>query len=80
MSVIIIQFVLVPCYYYQLVLRLSPLFPHLVANIHLHFGVVQMEGIPSKARTLRMNLTMGKLYRISRNNRAASTCYKECLR
>jgi anaphase-promoting complex subunit 7 len=39
-----------------------------------------MEGIPSKARTLKMNLMLGKLYRISRNNRAAAVCYKECLR
>ncbi|XP_078168387.1 tetratricopeptide repeat (TPR)-containing protein isoform X2 [Carex rostrata] len=43
-------------------------------------ALFEMEGIASKARTLRMNLTMGKLYRISRNNRASSTCYKECLR
>ncbi|KAJ4733772.1 Anaphase-promoting complex subunit 7 [Rhynchospora pubera] len=43
-------------------------------------ALFEMESIPSKARTLRMNLTMGKLYRISRNNRSASTCYKECLR
>lgn len=41
---------------------------------------LQMEGIPSKARTLKMNLMLGKLYRISRNNRAAAVCYKECLR
>lgn len=27
-----------------------------------------------------MNLLMGKLYRYSRNNRSAITCYKECLR
>ncbi|OVA04341.1 Tetratricopeptide TPR-1 [Macleaya cordata] len=43
-------------------------------------ALVEMEGIPSKARTLRMNLTMGKLYRHSRHNRSAISCYKECLR
>lgn len=55
-------------------------FFHICMLIFTLIWVVQMEGIPSKARTLRMNLTMGKLYRISRNNRASSTCYKECLR
>ncbi|KAL5712896.1 Anaphase-promoting complex subunit 7 [Ranunculus cassubicifolius] len=40
----------------------------------------EMEGIPSKARTLRMNLTMGKLFRHSRHIRSAITCYKDCLR
>uniref|UniRef100_A0ACD5ZQ18 Uncharacterized protein n=1 Tax=Avena sativa TaxID=4498 RepID=A0ACD5ZQ18_AVESA len=40
----------------------------------------EMEGIPSKVRTLKMNLMLGKLYRISRNNRASAICYKECLR
>ena len=39
-----------------------------------------MEGIPSKARNLQMNLLMGKLYRFARHNRAAIACYKECLR
>ncbi|XP_039127397.1 anaphase-promoting complex subunit 7 [Dioscorea cayenensis subsp. rotundata] len=43
-------------------------------------ALAEMEGIPSKVRTLRMHLTMGKLYRISRHNRAAVVCYKECLR
>lgn len=43
-------------------------------------ALVEMEGIPSKVRTLRMNLTMGRLYRISRHYRAAVLCYKECLR
>ncbi|RZC52469.1 hypothetical protein C5167_020899 [Papaver somniferum] len=43
-------------------------------------ALVEMEGIPSKARTLRMNLTLAKLYRYSRHNRAAISCYKECLR
>lgn len=41
---------------------------------------LQMEGIPSKVRTLKMNLMLGKLYRISRNIRSAAVCYKECLR
>ncbi|KAK1693490.1 hypothetical protein QYE76_010187 [Lolium multiflorum] len=40
----------------------------------------EMEGIPSKVRSLKMNLMLGKLYRISRNNRASVICYKECLR
>ncbi|MED6221516.1 Anaphase-promoting complex subunit 7 [Stylosanthes scabra] len=39
-----------------------------------------MEGIPSKARNLPMNLLLGKLYRISRHSRAAVAIYKECLR
>ncbi|XP_026423078.1 anaphase-promoting complex subunit 7-like [Papaver somniferum] len=43
-------------------------------------ALVEMEGIPSKARTLRMNLTLAKLYRYSRHSRAAISCYKECLR
>ncbi|KAG0516974.1 hypothetical protein BDA96_09G047900 [Sorghum bicolor] len=40
----------------------------------------EMEGIPSKVRTLKMNMMLGKLYRISRNSRTAAVCYKECLR
>ncbi|PKA53433.1 Anaphase-promoting complex subunit 7 [Apostasia shenzhenica] len=43
-------------------------------------ALAEMEGIPLKARTLKMNLTLGKLYRISRNNRGAVSCYKDCLR
>ncbi|KAF5206402.1 Anaphase-promoting complex subunit [Thalictrum thalictroides] len=43
-------------------------------------ALAEMESIPSKARTLRMNLTMGKLYRHSRHNRSAIACYKDCLR
>ncbi|CAK9159746.1 unnamed protein product [Ilex paraguariensis] len=43
-------------------------------------ALLEMEGIPSKARNLQMNLTMGKLCRSSRHTRAAITCYKECLR
>lgn len=41
---------------------------------------LQMEGVPSKARNLQMNLLMGKLYRYARHNRAAIAYYKECLR
>ncbi|KAJ9700096.1 hypothetical protein PVL29_005768 [Vitis rotundifolia] len=43
-------------------------------------ALAEMEGIPSKARNLQMNLLMGKLHRNSRQNRAAIACYKECLR
>ncbi|KAJ4836185.1 hypothetical protein Tsubulata_013719 [Turnera subulata] len=43
-------------------------------------ALVEMEGIPSKARTLQMSLLMAKLYRNSRHNRFAVACYKECLR
>ncbi|KAK3140718.1 hypothetical protein QOZ80_5AG0404820 [Eleusine coracana subsp. coracana] len=43
-------------------------------------ALIEMEGIPSKVRTLKMNLMLGKLYRISRNTRSAAVCYKECLR
>ncbi|XP_027363285.1 anaphase-promoting complex subunit 7 isoform X2 [Abrus precatorius] len=43
-------------------------------------ALVEMEGIPSKARNLPMNLLLGKLYRISRHSRAAVSIYKECLR
>uniref|UniRef100_A0A803Q565 Anaphase-promoting complex subunit 7 n=1 Tax=Cannabis sativa TaxID=3483 RepID=A0A803Q565_CANSA len=42
-------------------------------------ALAEMEQI-SKGRNLQMNLLMGKLYRYSRNNRSAITCYKECLR
>ncbi|EEF45499.1 anaphase-promoting complex subunit 7 [Ricinus communis] len=43
-------------------------------------ALVEMEGIPSKARTLQMSLLMAKLYRNSRHNRFAIACFKECLR
>ncbi|KAK3038988.1 hypothetical protein RJ639_027473 [Escallonia herrerae] len=43
-------------------------------------ALVEMEGIPSKARNLQMNLLIGKLYRNSRHTRAAVACFKECLR
>ncbi|KAG7026293.1 Anaphase-promoting complex subunit 7 [Cucurbita argyrosperma subsp. argyrosperma] len=43
-------------------------------------ALVEMEGIPSKARNLQMILLMGKLYRYARHNRAAIAYYKECLR
>ncbi|PON80299.1 N-terminal acetyltransferase A, auxiliary subunit [Parasponia andersonii] len=42
-------------------------------------ALAEMEQI-SKGRNLQMNLLMGKLYRYSRNNRSAITCYKESLR
>ncbi|WVY94953.1 hypothetical protein V8G54_034041 [Vigna mungo] len=34
-------------------------------------ALVEMEGIPNKARNLAMNLLLGKLYRVSRHSRAA---------
>lgn len=43
-------------------------------------ALVEMEGIPTKVRTLPMHLMMAKLYRSSRHNRAAAACFKECLR
>ncbi|KAF8035297.1 hypothetical protein BT93_C1348 [Corymbia citriodora subsp. variegata] len=43
-------------------------------------ALLEMEGIPSKVRTLQMNLLMGKLYRNTRHSRAAIACYRECLR
>ncbi|XP_021764036.1 anaphase-promoting complex subunit 7-like isoform X2 [Chenopodium quinoa] len=43
-------------------------------------ALLEMEGIPSKARNLPMHLLMGKLYRNTRHTRAAVNCYKECLR
>ncbi|KAI4311182.1 hypothetical protein MLD38_036097 [Melastoma candidum] len=43
-------------------------------------ALLELEGVPSKARNLQMHLLMGKLYRNSRHNRAALACYKECLR
>ncbi|KAL1288858.1 hypothetical protein HN51_057317 [Arachis hypogaea] len=43
-------------------------------------ALVEMEGIPCKARNLPMNLLLGKLYRVSRHSRAAVAIYKECLR
>ncbi|THG23975.1 hypothetical protein TEA_017012 [Camellia sinensis var. sinensis] len=43
-------------------------------------ALVEMEGIPNKARNLQMNLMMGKLYRNSRHTRSSIACYKECLR
>eukprot|EP00249_Psilotum_nudum_P016243 c25742_g1_i1 orf=635-1945(+) len=41
---------------------------------------LQMEGIPSKARTLRINLTLARLYRVTGYDRAAIVAYRECLR
>ncbi|CAI0466716.1 unnamed protein product [Linum tenue] len=43
-------------------------------------ALAEMEGIPSKARTLQMSLLMAKLFRNSRHNRYAIACYRECLR
>ncbi|KAK6913799.1 hypothetical protein RJ641_021120 [Dillenia turbinata] len=43
-------------------------------------ALVEMEGIPTKARTMEMNLLMGKLYRVSKYNRGSISCYRECLR
>ncbi|OMO53699.1 Tetratricopeptide-like helical [Corchorus capsularis] len=43
-------------------------------------ALVEMEGIPPKARNLQMSLLMAKLYRNSKQNRGAVTCYRECLR
>ncbi|CAA6663460.1 unnamed protein product [Spirodela intermedia] len=43
-------------------------------------ALAEMDGIPSKARTLRMNLVLGKLLRISRHNRASIACYRDCIR
>ncbi|WCJ23534.1 Anaphase-promoting complex subunit 7 [Euphorbia peplus] len=43
-------------------------------------ALVEMEGIPSKSRTLQMSLLMAKLYRNSKQNRFAVSCFKECLR
>ncbi|KNA26071.1 hypothetical protein SOVF_000780, partial [Spinacia oleracea] len=42
-------------------------------------ALLEMEGIPSKARNLPMHLMMGKLYRNTRHTRAAVASYKECL-
>ncbi|KAL6185943.1 hypothetical protein ACLB2K_042065 [Fragaria x ananassa] len=43
-------------------------------------ALAEMDSIPSKMRNLQMNLLMGKLYRYSRQNRSAVSCFKECLR
>ncbi|XWS08630.1 hypothetical protein CRYUN_Cryun40dG0018200 [Craigia yunnanensis] len=43
-------------------------------------ALAEMEGIPSKARNLQMSLLMAKLYRNTKQNRGAVTCYRECLR
>ncbi|XWS14033.1 hypothetical protein CRYUN_Cryun36dG0089200 [Craigia yunnanensis] len=43
-------------------------------------ALAEMEGIPSKARHLQMSLLMAKLYRNTKHNRGAVTCYRECLR
>uniref|UniRef100_A0A7N0TKA7 Anaphase-promoting complex subunit 7 n=2 Tax=Kalanchoe fedtschenkoi TaxID=63787 RepID=A0A7N0TKA7_KALFE len=43
-------------------------------------ALIEMEGIPAKARNLQMNLLLGRLYRITKHNRSAIACYKDCLR
>ncbi|KAK9671852.1 hypothetical protein RND81_12G058800 [Saponaria officinalis] len=43
-------------------------------------ALLEMEGIPMKARNLPIHLLMGKLYRYTRHTRAATACFKECLR
>ncbi|XP_024528847.1 anaphase-promoting complex subunit 7 [Selaginella moellendorffii] len=43
-------------------------------------ALTEMEAIPSKARTLRINLTLAKLYRVTGYDRAAVASYRECLR
>lgn len=55
-------------------------YPVLRIRMMWYICFIQMEGIPSKVRTLKMNMMLGKLYRISRNSRTAVVCYKECLR
>ncbi|KAM0984980.1 hypothetical protein COP2_012592 [Malus domestica] len=56
-----------------------------IASSHFALGengtaLSEMDNIPSKFRNLQMNLLMGKLYRFSRQNRSAVSCFKECLR
>ncbi|XP_021818704.1 anaphase-promoting complex subunit 7 [Prunus avium] len=56
-----------------------------IASCHFSLGengtaLSEMDNIPSKVRNLQMNLLMGKLYRYSRQNRSAVSCFKECLR
>lgn len=52
---------------------------HLAVN-DTRAALSEMEGIPSKARSLRMNLTLAKLYRITGYDRVATASYRECLR
>ncbi|XP_050371828.1 anaphase-promoting complex subunit 7 [Argentina anserina] len=43
-------------------------------------ALAEIDNIPGKMRSLQMNLLMGKLFRYSRQNRSAVSCFKECLR
>ncbi|XP_028087459.1 anaphase-promoting complex subunit 7-like [Camellia sinensis] len=43
-------------------------------------SLVEVEGIPNKARNLQRNPIIGKLYRNSRHTRSSIAWYKECLR
>ncbi|XP_078446532.1 tetratricopeptide repeat (TPR)-containing protein [Wolffia australiana] len=43
-------------------------------------ALAEMDSVPSKERTLRMNLMLGNLYRTLRHNRSAIVCYKDCIR
>lgn len=52
---------------------------HLAVN-DSRSALSEMEGIPSKARTLHINLTLARLYRVTGYERAAIAFYKECLR
>ncbi|MCO5589393.1 hypothetical protein L7F22_043360 [Adiantum nelumboides] len=52
---------------------------HLAVN-DARSALSEMEGIPAKARTLRISLTQARLYRITGYERAAIAFYKECLR
>jgi len=52
----------------------------LIALHDIRTAITEMEAIPSKARTLRINLTMGKLYRMTSYKSAACISFKDCLR
>ncbi|CAM6100971.1 unnamed protein product [Calypogeia fissa] len=52
---------------------------HLAVN-DARSALAEMEQIPSKSRTLRINLTLAKLYRTTGYDRAATLSYRECLR
>lgn len=43
-------------------------------------ALAEMEGIPPRARTLRINLVLAKLYRMTGYERASIASYRECLR
>ncbi|KAL2642311.1 hypothetical protein R1flu_009898 [Riccia fluitans] len=52
---------------------------HLAVN-DTRAALSEMEGIPQKVRTLKTNLTLAKLYRITGYDRAATSAFRECLR